>query len=307
MLEKGESLFRKPKIGLALGGGGARGLAHIGVLKVLERERFPIHIITGSSVGALIGAMYAQNPNVNFVENKIRNYLNSQDFKKTGLERVIQRKEVENFFSQMVTYLKEKIVINLAHSRTSLVSNKRLIKVLGFLLNNLKIENTKIPLGIVASDLISGRDILFSKGNIIDAVAASSSLPGFLPPVQISEYLLLDGCITQPVPVKATYEMGAEVVIAVNVSQNLDCKIEFENIIDIMTRTTQITSFCYNLSQLAKADLIINPNVGHFHWSEFDQINFIIEQGKQAIERILPKIRKLITRRYLFMQRFHLR
>lgn len=296
-------MLRKPKLGLALGGGGARGLAHIGILKVLEREGIPIDIITGSSAGSLIGAMYALNPNVQFIENKIRRYLNSQDFKKTGIERVIKRKEVEGFLSQVVTHLKERIVINLAHSRVSLVSNKRLTKSLGLLLSNDKIENTNIPLGIVASDLISGRDILLSSGNIIDAVSASSSLPGFLPPMQISEFLFIDGCITQPVPVKAAYDMGADVVIAVNVSQDLDRKTEFENIIDIMTRTSQMTSHFYNLLQLEKADLVIRPQVGHFHWSEFDQIDYIIEQGRDAIESVFPDIRKLATRRYLFMKK----
>ena len=296
-------MFRKLKIGLALGGGGARGFAHIGVLKILERERIPVHLITGASAGALVGAMYAQNPDIKSVETKVRNFLSSPEFTKMRIDRAVKQKEAENFFSQIVTYLKERLVINLAHSRIALIKNHRLKNSLRILLNNHKIEDARIPLGIIAADLISGGDVLFEFGSIIDAVAASVSLPGFLPPVSISDYLLIDGCITQTVPIQAAYKMGADVVIAADVSHKLEPQSEFKNIIEIMTRTNQMTSHSLNLMQLEKADLVIKPKVGQFHWSEFDHFDYIVKQGEETTEQMLPEIKKRISRKYLFMKK----
>lgn len=300
-------MFRRPKVGLALGGGGARGLAHIGVLKVFDREKIPVHIITGTSAGSLIGAMYAQNLNGILIENKIQNYLKTPLFKKTGIDRINKKKEFDNFFAQIVTRFKERLVINLAYRRTSLVNNKRFLSSLEYLLNKENIEDAKIPLGIVASDLMSGQDVLFRSGDIIMAVAASSSLPGFLPPVEISDYRLLDGCITQLVPIKAAFEMGADIVIAVDISLDLDFRLKFDNMIDIIMRASQMTSHGYNMLQLKKADLVIKPGVGQFHWSEFDQIDVIIREGEQAAEQALSILKKITTRKYLWLKKLFMK
>jgi len=289
-------LFYRPKIGLALGGGGARGFAHIGVLKVLEQEKIPFHIIAGSSAGALIGAMYAFNPDVEQVEKKIRKFINSSEFKKFGIDHLMKRNEIENTFSQVVTYLKERIVINLAHSRTSLVNNKKLFSTYELLLDKINIEKSKILFGAVASDLISGQDILFTAGDLIKVVAASSSLPGFLPPMKYLDYLLLDGCINQPVPVKAAHNMGADVVIAVNVTQDIVPQKEFDNILEIMARTTLMTTQALNFLQLEKADVVIKPDVGEHHWSEFDKLDHFIEQGQKAAMAALPDIKNISKR-----------
>lgn len=300
-------MFPKPKIGLALGGGGARGFAHIGILKVLEREKIPIGIITGSSAGSLIGAMYALNPDIENVENKLRDLINSDDFKKTRLEQVVKKKEIEGYFNQVVTYLKEKIVINLAHSRTSLVNNRKLKDSLEKLLFHETFEETIIKFGAISSDLVTGRDVLLTSGNLVHAIAASSSIPGFLPPVNNSKYKMLDGCITQPVPIKAAYTMGADIVIGVDIAQNLDLKSNYDNIFEIITRTNHMTAHAYNSLHLEKADIVIKPKVGQYHWSEFSHINSIIDEGENAAIRLLPRIRKLMARSYLVLKKMNLR
>lgn len=291
-------MFYQPKIGLALGGGGARGFAHIGVLKILEKEKIPFQIIAGSSAGALIGALYAFNPDIAQVEKRIRKFINSSEFKKFGIDHMMKRKEIENTFSQVVTYLKERIVINLAHSRTSLVNNKKLFSSFSTLLDNLNIEKSKIEFGAVASDLVTGQDILFTSGDLIKAVAASSSLPGFLPPLHYLEYKLLDGCIIQPVPVNAAFKMGAQVVIAVDVSQDLVRQNDFDNILEIMARTNLMTTHALNVLQIEKADVVIKPDVGSHHWSEFDKLDFFIEQGKKAALAALPEIKCISKKRF---------
>ncbi|MDZ7318756.1 MAG: patatin-like phospholipase family protein [candidate division KSB1 bacterium] len=289
-------MLRRPIVGLALGGGGARGLAHIGVLRVLEQEKIPIHIITGSSAGALIGAMYCQCLDVDRVEKTTRKFISSDDYRRLRIQHAIRRKDGENFFSQVVTSLKERLIINLAYSRMSLVKNRRLIQALKMLLQDGRIEDSPLALGIVASDLISSRDVVLTSGSMIRAVAASVSLPGFLPPVAVDELLLVDGGITQPLPVQAAADLGADVVIAVDVSFQSTLQRNFKNIFEIMNRTHHMTAECLNHLLADKAHILIRPAVGHFHWSAFDDIDAIIQQGEAAARAAMPNIRKQLSR-----------
>jgi len=298
--------LKRPKIGLALGGGGARGLAHVGVLKILERENIPVDFIAGTSAGSLIGAMYAIMPDANLVEKRLKDFLYGSAYKKLGLEKVVKRTASDSFFSQIVTYLTERIVINVAYSRISLISNKKFIAALRHLVKEIQIEQTKIPFCAVATDLIGGKDVFIKTGNIITAVTASSSIPGFLPPVSMANYLLLDGAVNNTVPVDAVFQLGADVVIAVNVSRNLEEKDEYDNIFEIITRTNQITSYSLTRLQLEKADVILRPEVGRYHWSEFNHIDFLITAGMSEAQRHIKQIKKVISRRYFFMKKYHL-
>lgn len=289
-------MLRRPKVGLALGGGGARGLAHIGVLRVLEQEKIPIDIIAGTSAGALIGAMYSQRLNTDKVEQTIRQFLNSEDYRRLRIQHAIKRKEDESFFSQVVASLKERLIINLAYSRNSLVNNRRLIYALNILLHDGQIEDAQIPLGIVTSDLVSNREVVLTSGSMIRAVAASVSLPGFLPPIDAGDWLLVDGGITQPLPVHAAVGLGADVVIAVDVSFQSEPQSHFKNIFQIMNRTHHMTADCLNRLLSEKADILIRPEVGRFHWSAFEAIDAIILQGEIAARAALPIVKRRLSR-----------
>ena len=293
-------MFTRPKIGLALGGGGARGLAHIGVIKVLEREHIPIHIITGTSAGAVIGGMYAQNPSIDVVEHKMRAFLSGKDFKKTGIEHANQKPPGENFFKQLAENLKERLMINIACSRISLVANKRLQVALFALLENGNIEETAIRFGALSSDLVTGKSVLCETGDIIQAIMASASLPGFLPPLENDDQKLIDGVVTDPIPVKAAFSMGADVVIAVDVSTDLNIQKRFDNIVDVVMRNNQITGHFYKELLLENADVVIRPEVGAFHWSEFDKIDIIIEKGAIAALKVVSALKSITRRRIRF-------
>lgn len=297
-------MFKRPKIGLALGGGGARGLAHIGVLRVLEKERIPIDIITGTSAGAIIGGMYAQNPSVDIVEYKMRTFIASKEFKKTGIEHAIQKPSGENFFRQFAENLKERLVINIACSRISIVANKRLYVALTSLLEASNIEDTTIRFGAVSSDLVTGESVLSTSGDIMLAIMASASLPGFLPPLEHGEQKLTDGVVTDPIPVNAAISMGADVVIAVDVSSKLDVQNRFDNIIDVIMRNSQITGHFYKEKLLESADVIIRPEVGDYHWSEFDESDTIIQKGEIAAMSIVSAMKSITTRRYLLAKKY---
>ena len=299
-MEKDQILFKRPKIGLALGAGGARGLAHIGILRILEQENIPIDYIAGTSAGALIGAMYALNPDAAAVEKKLLKYINSTGYKKARLERITNGKDADSLFSHLVTFLKERVIINLAPSRISLISNKKLKQALSSMIEDTVFEKTKIPFCAVASDLISGKEVVLNSGSIITAIISSGSIPGFLPPVSLTDYFLLDGSVIQSVPVKTAFEMGADVVLAVDVSQNLEKKSEFDNILEVMNRTSQMTSKALTDLQLKESDIILKPKVGQYHWSEFDYINIIINEGVREARELLPEIKKKVKRKYIF-------
>lgn len=300
-------MVRRPKIGLALGGGGARGLAHIGVLKILEREKITLSYIAGTSAGAIAGAMYAQQPSIDQLEQTLRDFICSKDFKKTGINHTTKKYTGENLFAQLTENIKERIVINVACSRKSFVNNKRLKYALDRLLINDKIENTKIPFGAVCSDLIAGCGVLKTKGDIIPSVMASSSIPGFLPPVDINDQKLTDGVVTDPVPVRAAKSMGADIVIAVDVSTGLPFQYKFDNIIDIFMRNNQMTGYAYKENLLAMADLVIRPKVGDYHWTEFDRIDQIIDRGIEATENVVSRLRDLSKRHFTMLRKLNLR
>lgn len=296
-------MAKKLKIGLALGGGGARGLAHIGVLKVLEANKIPLDLIAGTSIGAMAGAVYALHLRAGVLEERVQNFLQSPVFDQSGLKLFNKKRAEENFFGQVAKYVKERIVINLAHSRPSLVGGWRISRAVEFLIDDKNFEHCQIPFACVATDLISGKEIIFRKGNLRQAVAASISIPGFLPPVRGNEKQLVDGAVVAPIPIHACKRLGADVIIAVDVSQPLTNSATFENVVDVIFRSNSILSHHYKEMLLDYADIVIRPNVGEAHWSEFQNMQTLVDAGVRAAEEMLPKIRQLCERKHSLWQR----
>jgi NTE family protein len=284
---------KKLRIGLAFGGGGARGLAHIGVLKVLEANQIPIDVIAGTSIGAIVGAVYALHPNASALEERVLAFLQAPEFHESGLDLFIKKKAVENFFGQVAKYVKERIVINLAHSRPSLVGGWRIARAVDFLLEDQTFENCRIPFACVATDLLTGEEVVFRQGRLRQAVSASMSIPGFLPPIRYDGRLLVDGAVVAPVPIQACKLLGANVIIAVDVSQPINDVGTCENIVDIIFRSNSILSYKYKQALLTHADLVIAPNVGNVHWSEFRNMQSLVDEGERAAEQVVAKIRQL--------------
>jgi len=294
------------KVGLALGGGGARGLAHVGVLKVLEEAHVPIHCIAGTSIGAVVGGMYAQHPDSAYLEKKLWDYLSSRAYKESGLDYLQTKRDAENFFGQVASYVKERIIINIAHSRPSIVGGWRLFNTIDFLLEDGLIEETKIPFAAVAVDLVSGNEVVLRQGDIKRAVAASSSIPGFLPPLPMDNMLLIDGAVACPVPIGPVMELGAELVVAVDVSQDLTAEPELENVVDIIFRTSSITARKYTLLLMKEADVVIRPKVGTVHWSEIKLLREMIREGERAAREALPELQQAIKKKSSLVEKiFH--
>ena len=298
-------MIKRPKIGLALGGGGARGLAHIGVLKVFNRENIPIDILTGSSAGAIISSMYAQYEDSDFIEEKVRKFIESPDFESIGVDQFVEEHQSENILSQIAEDIKERLVINIALRRKSIGSNKQYKKAISFLLNEGDISETKKKLGIVACDIVKGDSVLFTSGDIQKVTLASSSVPGYLPPVMYDSYTLIDGAVLSPIPILEAYKMGADIVIGIDVMPDLVVKSDQHNILDIIMRESQMLGVKYSQLLNTKADYIVRPDVGRFHWADFREYDYLIKAGEKIAQQKLREIESIITKKHFIKKKIY--
>ena len=279
-------------ISLVLGGGGARGFAHIGVINVLEKENIAIANIVGTSMGAVVGAVYAQLKSADAVEEKFKALLKSPIYQSSGMSIVRQKQVAEGWINQVAEQVRERIIISVAQHRKSAVSTDRISKTADFLLDDQLIENLHIPFAAVSTDIITGEEVVVSSGPVLDACIASASLPGFLPPFKMNGRLLIDGASTSPVPISAAKSLSRNPVVAVDVSSALSKQPKMENIFDIVLRNNAITARHYHDILVKEADVLIQPNVGGFHWTAFDKIDEFIKAGEEAAIESLNSILK---------------
>ncbi len=273
------SKSRRPKIGLALGSGSARGLAHIGVLKMLEKNQVPIDLISGSSIGALIGGIYAA----------------TGTFKK--LERI----------AKGITKRKLLFLIDPLLKAPGLLKGKKVEKVIDSWVEGKKFKDLKIPFVAVATDLKTGQEVLLKSGKVSTAIRASISIPGIFNPVKIGNNWLIDGGVVSPIPASVVKQMGADIVIAVNLNarfsydpinrlkQGITSSTSKEklSLVDIVTQTIDIMEYKIIQSNLKEADVVITPKVNDISWAEYYNASKIIKLGEQATLKIIPKLKKI--------------
>jgi len=285
------------KLGLALGGGGARGFAHIGVLKVLDEENISINSIAGCSMGAIIGGLYAYFGNALQVEEFIFNAVKDPRFEKLGMDAFVENKKSldKNYFDQFFGYIENRFNAIKALRSLSYFDEEVTAEIYK-MIPDVRIEDLKINFSAIATDLKSGEEINFTKGSLRDAIRASSAVPGIYPPVRIDDYLLVDGSASESVPVGKVRETGADRVLAVDVIKNIKVVKKTKNILDILYRTEDITSYHLSLIRLKEADLVISPHVKKLSWADFDKVEEIIQYGEKAARENLDKIKKLVNR-----------
>jgi len=290
----------KPGISLVLGGGGARGIAHIGVLKVLERESIPLDLIVGSSIGALVGAAYAINPDAEALAERVAQVLGDENSSAPGfrlLHRVRQyEQDRSDLVSRLLHFAGKEVFLNLILVRKALLSEKDTRSCIEPFLKQIDLAETAIPCLVTAVDLISGNRVVVKRGPIIEAVMASCAVPGFMPPVALGDMLLVDGGVIDVVPSGPAREEGSGVVIGVDVGARMSHQTTIEDGVDAINRVAEIME--YHLSRPGRelADILIEPDVRHFHWTEFLSYNEIIERGEQAAESKLDEIHKAVRR-----------
>jgi NTE family protein len=252
---------RIPAIGLALGGGFARGMAHIGVLKVLEEEKIPVRFVAGTSVGALIGAAYCSG-------------LSLED-----LEKVAHSCRFTTFARWTV-------------SRYGFASNDRMVTFLTRILKVKSFEELRIPLGVTATDFNSGEGIVFHSGSIIDPVRASCAYPGMFLPVNIRGRWLVDGMLSHPVPTRPVREMGAERVLAVHLKGQWSKDGAPRHLFDVIGQSFAIAQDMMSHLWRGSADLVVEPDVAGFGYDDFKRAGELIRSGEVAMRQALPEVRK---------------
>ncbi|MGA8312919.1 MAG: patatin-like phospholipase family protein [Terriglobales bacterium] len=251
-------------IGLALGGGFARGIAHIGVLKVLEQENIPISLVAGTSVGALIGAAYCSGVTIPELE-------------------------------QMATRVRFKHFARWTLSRYGFASNERMIKFLSSILKVNTFEELLIPLAVTATDFSTGQGVVFQSGPLVDPVRASCAYPGMFLPVKIRGRLLVDGMLAHAVPTVPLREMGAQHVLAVHLKGNwANGDAGPRHLFDVIGQCFAIAQEMNCGVWKAAADLVIDPDVNGFKYDDFERSADLIRAGETAARTALPEIRKWI-------------
>jgi NTE family protein len=288
-------LWRKKRVGLALGGGGARGLAHIGVLSVLENERIPIDLIVGTSIGALVGGAYASGTSPDELQKRMDAYLNSPEFQSSAIRAfdAAHGKGELGLTGKIQTYLRNTFYLIQAMFKPGILSNEDFQVTINFFIPDIPIEETRIPFRAVATDLVSGKEITFSKGSLRQAVMASCAVPGAVAPLKEGDRLLSDGGIICLIPSSVARKEGADIVIAVAVDRGIYTE-ELRTVVGVYQRVNEIMSQKLKNYELANADVVILPEVGDLHWSDFSEAMNLVEEGKKATREKLDEIRHVI-------------
>jgi NTE family protein len=250
-------------IGLALGGGFARGFAHLGILQVLEQNQIPVSHIAGTSVGSILGAAYASGAPLAHIIETCR----------TLRFRDIARWRV---------------------SRLGLASNQRLENLIERVFDSRQFEDLRIPLAVVATDLTSGEPVVFTQGNLVDAIRASCAFPGLFEPVEIGTRCLADGGLVAPVPTHAARELGAAIVIGVSVGMQDGHRGAPTNIFQVVSRAVNAAQKHQLEIWERHADLVLRPDVQSLAWDDFHRADEAIAAGAAAAQRALPRIEKLL-------------
>ncbi len=273
-----EILNDKPKIGLALGSGGARGLSHIGVIKVLEKHNIPIDFIAGSSIGALIGGFYAATKNIQKIEETASqiNWKQLLSLTDPSFHQGILKGE------RIKKFIKENIGDNFS--------------------------DLKIPFAAVTTDLKNGKTVILKKGNLVSAIRASIAVPLVFQPIKLENKILSDGGLSMPVPVKAVKEMGATIVIAVNLDgsyfdKETKTKLSFYEIANTSLNILRYHLAFYNAKE---ADFVITPKVGGITWFDFvKRKEKTISLGEKATEEKIDLLKALIKKRtYIGLKKY---
>jgi len=253
----------RPKVGIALSAGAARGLAHIGVLQVFVENKIPIDMITGTSAGAIVGTLYAAGTDMYTL-------------------------------ARMAQELNWNKLVNLTVPRLGLVSSEPIYELMKFLTRNLSFEALPIPAAVVATDIQTGEEVVIKSGNLADGVRASMSIPGIFVPVELDGRLLVDGALVNRVPAHTCRELGADIVIAVDVGLPPVGK-KVKNLGNIIMRTIEILDRENAKFRPIDADVIVRPDLSNVTSTQLNRAGEIIAAGREAAEASLREIQEILA------------
>ena len=286
----------QPFLGLALGGGGARGAAHIGVLQELHQGGVKIDTIAGTSAGSVIGAMYAATGDPFWVENRFRDFIKSKPFSGLRSKRLTKGGDPDSVFDQIAKKVSDQYVMMMSLKRRSIIKKDPLLKAIKFLLPVSTFKELKVPLKVISTDLNSCEDRIDDSGDLIEAVVRSCSIPGFVEPSELNNEIIVDGGVGMPIPVPAI-KKECVFTLAIDISRYQLKPMKKVNMMEIIKRADMVTSLRLKARLSEEADFVISPNTMGLHWSDFDQFETLIEKGKDAARISLDQLKTSINQK----------
>ncbi len=299
-------MMNNSNISLALGGGGARGIAHLGVLRVFEEENIEPSFIAGTSMGAVTGAMFAYYRDTKEVEKRIVNLVNSDFMHKAGLDiyatskMPLQKKKLEYALGR----LRQNMQLTRVFTRPGRIRVELLLEAMEILIDDILIEELSIPFCAVATDLHKGKPVLFRSGPVRNAITASAAIPGVFTPYEYNGMKLVDGGATYLTPVPPAKEFGVAPVVAVDVSKSIEDIPYPDRGYGVFFRSGDIALSNYNMMLLEQADVVIRPDVASVNWADFYSYEELAEKGYIATRAKLADIKAIVQKESSFFQRW---
>ncbi|MCM8784772.1 MAG: patatin-like phospholipase family protein [Candidatus Omnitrophica bacterium] len=282
----------KMKKGIALSGGGARSFCQIGVLKVLEKEGIHFDVITGTSMGAIIGTIYSFTQSAEQLEDIIFKIFSKSELKK--IENFFSRKRGRNYFNRFVDGIKDFSIL-LFDSFKSGIFDSEIIKekIYMYIGKEIYFEEQKNILGIIATDYFSGKTVIFNKGKIIPSLIASCAIPGLITPVKINDKYYVDGGVTSNLPVIANHILGGEIIIGIENNSPLEKEKPF-NAFEVFLQIEKIKNNYSNIFEGSMADFLLKIELPYTEWFNFSKLKQCIKIGEDYTFKNLELIEKII-------------
>jgi NTE family protein len=283
------------KIALALGGGGARGLAHIGFLRVLENEKIPISRVCGCSMGAMIGGVYCLYKNVDRVEEESYKFVNHPVFQEFNFDDFAAMDNRAEDWKGKALNVMGRIKVGLSLFKTlahQSIYDDNLVDEVYSNYPDAAIEDLQIPFSATTNDILSGREVLIGHGSLRLAVRASSAIPGYFPPVKYDNYLLVDGGVSNLVPTQYFRKNKNELILGVDVSQPIRESKEPKSGVNFMQRAEAIREYHLLRLKTQNADKVVRCNLNGISWADFSSMDEIIKYGEKSAQKVIPWIKK---------------
>ena len=281
-------------IGIALGSGGARGLAHAGVLEALEEEGIRPHLVAGTSMGSIVGGLYAQNPDPAKVWRRLKTYVDNEDFASYWAPFLprdeSEAQDPQSRLTGVFDFMQRKMIAVKTVTQGYMQDDIKLRGPLVELFGPVGFEELAIPLAAVALDLVSGEKVVYTSGPVVDGIYASSAIPSVFPPVEDNGRVICDGGGPFRVPVDACRDLGADFVIAVDIPAFEETR--FSTGLDMILRSNTIARQRLNEFVCAQADFVIRPDVTEFHWADFSAGEDCRQRGHEAGRAAAPKLKE---------------
>jgi NTE family protein len=281
------------KIGIALGGGGAKGLAHIGVLEVLEELGVKPRFVAGTSIGSIIGGIYALDGTAKYLKEKAVSMIESQEFRNFGLDEFY--KDSENILERFKKEVFEKFYIGRLLFKKSHIKTEAARKMFQDLFGDKTFEDCKRTFTCNALDIQSGEEIIFRTGSLTEAVWSSCAIPGIFPPFAKDERILVDGGVIDNIPVGPVMDLGARIVIASYLGHQPEFKGHPETGFQISHRAQSFVRYHLDQKILEPADLVIAPDINDFHWADFAAVDELVKAGRAEAEKNIKKIKSIMS------------